>query len=797
MVHATVALGLQGILKAKTDIERLAVPGLDGRGKRGLVYMRAVQLVLIRVAAGRKVKRADILHPRILLDACGVVAAVIPAKLTVVVQQADAVSDLAGLTDCHTEHVRRAPAKADSLDHERVVVRDCALAVEVNILFDQLGNAALGRALAREIRPNHAGHRIIRQIAAVVGNLDVIAQAVQNQGLPAVIIGAKLGLAMDIRVVAAARLVADDRHTLNGAFDIDRLRLGVADGNLIFARLVKAVRKLGSAGLTGSKLVFLAVNGLTIHLKLCDRCACVVADVDDICLDMQDIAGKVTDLAVAQLGTDIGVIICRSAVFDIDRRGHVSQLERMRAQLGHAQRAGQRLGRARLQGHNTVLKLVQVPHGTVVLDRDNCRRKAFAIVGHGRGYGHISVIKDRRRLDGNIRPAEHLLVGCQDGGIGKLGFLAFALRAVVLDGQDTFARLAGDVEEVALLIVCTRVLMGQVNRTRANLRIGGNRTRIAVRMARQEQIHVAWLDHVRDVTLGVGIRYRMMHEDDTEFRILCRVALQVGFEPIHRIADALDGTGIRLLPGGLRIHLEQAPRVGIHGDDMQIAVIERAVALNLCAIFLILHRINVGVEINAALVMVAAGVNDRVGMDKIIIHLCLKPEAELLGLRAGTLDNIAAVQHNVRVIILDRRVQLSAGRKDMRIRQRDNPDGLRVIAQRAEACLTAFAAVQLDLVIITGPRLKVFQLVVVKVHPLALKIGCVRVDLYRDGFRECIFISAIGNGCRNRFGAFPYDDHAVGLWSQQVRAVLENGACVIRRARSRGHSEYHNDCQQE
>ena len=38
--------------------------------------------------------------------------------------RADTVSHLAGLTDCHAEHIRGAPAEANALDHQWVVIRD-------------------------------------------------------------------------------------------------------------------------------------------------------------------------------------------------------------------------------------------------------------------------------------------------------------------------------------------------------------------------------------------------------------------------------------------------------------------------------------------------------------------------------------------------------------------------------------------------------------------------------------------------------------------------------------------------
>ena len=95
------------------------------------------------------------------------------------------------------------------------MVRNRTLAVKVNVLFDQLGNAALCCACARELRPNNAAHCLIRNVAAVIGNLDVIPQAIQNKGLISVLIGAKFRLTVDICVIVAAGFVLNDRHTLD------------------------------------------------------------------------------------------------------------------------------------------------------------------------------------------------------------------------------------------------------------------------------------------------------------------------------------------------------------------------------------------------------------------------------------------------------------------------------------------------------------------------------------------------------------------------------------------------------
>ena len=46
------------------------------------------------------------------------------------------------------------------------------------------------------------------------------------------------------------------------------------------------------------------------------------------------------------------------------------------------------------------------------------------------------------------------------------------------------------------------------------------------------------------------------------------------------------------------------------------------------------------------------GIDNRIGMDIIVIHLALEPEAELLCLCAGTFYHIAAVQQQVGVKFL-------------------------------------------------------------------------------------------------------------------------------------------------
>lgn len=82
------------------------------------------------------------------------------------------------------------------------MVRDSALAIQINVLLGQFGNAALGGAFAREVCPDHAGHRVLRGIAAMVGHFDVVALAVEDQRLLALIVDAEFRLAVDICVVA-------------------------------------------------------------------------------------------------------------------------------------------------------------------------------------------------------------------------------------------------------------------------------------------------------------------------------------------------------------------------------------------------------------------------------------------------------------------------------------------------------------------------------------------------------------------------------------------------------------------
>ena len=110
MVHAAVALCLKRILKTKADIHRRTFPRIDGRGKGWLVYMGAVQLILIGIAALRKRERTGILHPLIFFDPSCFIAAVVPLELAVVIQQANAIGYLTCFAHCHAEHIRCAPA---------------------------------------------------------------------------------------------------------------------------------------------------------------------------------------------------------------------------------------------------------------------------------------------------------------------------------------------------------------------------------------------------------------------------------------------------------------------------------------------------------------------------------------------------------------------------------------------------------------------------------------------------------------------------------------------------------------
>ena len=84
------------------------------------------------------------------------------------------------------------------------MIRDSALAVQINILLGQLGNAALGGACARQVCPDHTGHGILGGVAAVVGDLDIVALAIEYESLLAFVIGAEFRLTVNICIVAIA-----------------------------------------------------------------------------------------------------------------------------------------------------------------------------------------------------------------------------------------------------------------------------------------------------------------------------------------------------------------------------------------------------------------------------------------------------------------------------------------------------------------------------------------------------------------------------------------------------------------
>ena len=335
--------------------------------------------------------------------------------------------------------------------------------------------------------------------------------------------------------------------------------------------------------------------------------------------------------------------------------------------------------------------------------------------------------------------------------------------------------------------------MGQVNGASADRRIAGYRTGVAVGVAGQQQVYLARLNDCRNVTLGVRIRYRMVHEDETEVCVLCSVGRQILLQPVHRVVDGLDGGCVSLLAGRLGVHLEQAPRVAVHSNDVQTGVIEGAVALDLCAVFFILNGVYIGVEVNAALIVVAGGIDNRIGVDVVVLYLALEPKAELLCLCAGTFYHIAAVQQQVGVKFLDGLIEFCAGRKNVRVRQGDQTDLIRVFAQGLEAGLAGRAALELYLVVVAGTGGQVVQLVVEQVHLAALEVGCVCVDLHLDRVTELALVGAVCDGRGDLLRAFPYDDHAVGLWCQKVGAVLELCAAVSRKC-SRRHGHDHNSC---
>ena len=125
----------------------------------------------------------------------------------------------------------------------------------------------------------------------------------------------------------------------------------------------------------------------------------------------------------------------------------------MRAQLLHAERAGQRCGLAGIERYDAVLELVEVTGGAVVHDRDNSRRQTLAIVRYLGGNGDFAVVQHCARGDGDIRPRKLLLVLGYQRLVGYLGVLTGCRCAVVLDIENAGTGSAGDVEEVALLVV--------------------------------------------------------------------------------------------------------------------------------------------------------------------------------------------------------------------------------------------------------------------------------------------------------------------------------------------------------
>ena len=223
---------------------------------------------------------------------------------------------------------------------------------------------------------------------------------------------------------------------------------------------------------------------------------------------------------------------------------------------------------------------------------------------------------------------------------------------------------------------------------------------------------------------------------------------------------------------------------------MQITVVERAVTLDRCAVLFILNGVDVGVKVDAALVVVAACINDRIGVDKVVLHLTLEPEAELLSLCTGALDQIAAVQDDIWVIVLDRGIQLFAGRENVRVGQRDQANLFGIVAQRAEAGLAALAAFQLDLIIILGAGGQVVQLVMEQVHLGTVEIGCVSIRGDRDRLTQIVCIGTIGNGRADGLCALPDHDHTIGLWRQQIGTVLEGGTFGSEGNRCHGCQQY-------
>ena len=228
----------------------------------------------------------------------------------------------------------------------------------------------------------------------------------------------------------------------------------------------------------------------------------------------------------------------------------------------------------------------------------------------------------------------------------------------------------------------------------------------------------------------------MMHHDHTEIRIFCCICFQISFQPAHGILNGFEGCLVSLLTGGFRIHLEQSPGVTVHGDDVDTCIVEGAVTLHRCTIFRILNGINIGVKIDTTLVMIAAGINNRITVNEVIRSCAMEPETELFCLCTGAFYQITTMQHNIRIKILYRCVQFIAGCEDMGIRQGNHADFIGIFTQGTEACLTGFTIFQLYLVVIPGSSLKMIQFVVIQVHFSTLEIRCVLIYIHRNWIAE-------------------------------------------------------------
>lgn len=154
---------------------------------------------------------------------------------------------------------------------------------------------------------------------------------------------------------------------------------------------------------------------------------------------------------------------------------------------------------------------------------------------------------------------------------------------------------------------------------------------------------------------------------------------------------------------------------------------------------------------------------------------------------------ILKYMQQVGVKFLDGLIEFCAGRKNVRVRQGDQTDLIRFFAQGLEAGLAGRAALELYLIVVAGTGGQVVQLVVEQVHLAALEVGCVCVDLHLDRVTELALVGAVCDGRGDLLRAFPYDDHAVGLWCQKVGAVLELCAAASRKC-SRCHGHDHNSC---